>query len=1218
VGRISKKLYWAGAGVFFLLILLISVAVVVPRIVDSAWLKETIRAEAAKQVHGALDFEKAALFLLPVPGVSLQQITFSIPGTAKVNLETLTVYPRLLSLLVGKIDIAKVVIETPDFSLSLPQQQEKKTDRGKAFSFSDVLNNASTKLATLLTALPGLNAGVHNGILRLFAGNDEIFLFKNINGSFAVSSNSLAANLSCTSNIWETLELQTFLLPGSNEGKGKISLGNINVKVLTDYFLQGKSPLLEGSSANLAADFAVSPETGLTADIVSSGSSFTALRENEKITARVANLKGNVQFADHVTAITLDDLTLSSPQVQLNGSYTSDRSIPHTKLDITAQNVNIKGVREVLPVFIKALYGDVPVVREIFDITRGGTILQASFLVEGNLPSDLAVFESMRIQGQVKDGEITLSDLGLDLQGVTGDVTVAEGLLEGKNLQAKLGNTSGSDGTFKIGLVQKEPTPFHLDLDLNADLSEVLQFLKKMVPKKQVLQYLSLIENVEGTSEGRLTLGESLESLTVRVEANKISGQAKYKPIPYPVSINGGRILYDGLKNHSFNLQGKVGNSTFSNYSSSMNFEGEPTIEVESGTFHLLLDEIFPWLASDKRLADDLKDIKTMTGIAEVTVKSIRGLLLQPANLQYELHCAFRNVDMAAAYLPGPLNIASGKAVIVPDKTIFENMQAILLDSSFNFSGVLQNYISGITNAEIFIADAEIGVQVNSWLSEQIYMPEEYIFRTPLLISRANVKWTREELLDLQGDFAIKDGPIFYIDVLLNPEELLLRNLSLKNEEERAKIRLVLRKREIDAEFQGSLSKTTIDNILLHNDVFPEAWINGDIKFKIDMDSPATSFASGNLDGGNFIFPWKPDKPIRVHSFSLSAADKTLTLNSGEAVFDSTIYEVKGQASLTPELLSMDFDAKTDTVELDTILRTLKDEGKEGKETKKGIGKYSELAVRSNINLHADSLQYNKYTWTPFEAQITYENNALGIEVLKAELCNISTPGKISFHGGQIAMNFGMEANEQEFHKVLLCLEGGTQQMTGILNLKANISGHGTKETLFNSLEADLQYSSKDGYVYHDAHLAKLLSLLSVNDMYRGKIPDLRTAGFPYDSLIVKGTMQNGILTIGPAKLEAPVMQIVATGTIDLPRKRLNLAALVAPLQTVNKIQEMLPLVKHIIPSSIVALPVEIKGDFSNIKLRILSMTGITTRIFDIMVDALSTPVRVLEGTPQK
>ncbi len=210
-----------------------------------------------------------------------------------------------------------------------------------------------------------------------------------------------------------------------------------------------------------------------------------------------------------------------------------------------------------------------------------------------------------------------------------------------------------------------------------------------------------------------------------------------------------------------------------------------------------------------------------------------------------------------------------------------------------------------------------------------------------------------------------------------------------------------------------------------------------------------------------------------------------------------------------------------------------------------------------------------------------------------------------------------METAGQELSEVLICLEGEGKRTTGTLNLKANIAGQGTGDTLVNSLQGKLQISVKDGFIYQDARAAKLLNVLNVTNLFKGKIPDLSTAGFHYDSLLVKGTMEKGILAIAPAKLEAPIMEIVSHGTIDIPQKKLNLQVLVAPLQTVNMIQK-LPIIRTILPSNLAAVPVEVSGDFSDIKVRAMSMSAMGTRVFGVMVDVLSTPVRVLEKTPEE
>ena len=112
--------------------------------------------------------------------------------------------------------------------------------------------------------------------------------------------------------------------------------------------------------------------------------------------------------------------------------------------------------------------------------------------------------------------------------------------------------------------------------------------------------------------------------------------------------------------------------------------------------------------------------------------------------------------------------------------------------------------------------------------------------------------------------------------------------------------------------------------------------------------------------------------------------------------------------------------------------------------------------------------------------------------------------------------------------------------------------------------------------------------------------------------------MENGVFTLNPARLDAPILEISGYGTIDLPKKNVDIQVLVAPLQTVNKLQKMLPVVSIIIPESLVALPVEVSGDFSDIRVRTLSMSAISRNVMDVMVNALTTPVRMLEEKPEE
>ena len=67
-----------------------------------------------------------------------------------------------------------------------------------------------------------------------------------------------------------------------------------------------------------------------------------------------------------------------------------------------------------------------------------------------------------------------------------------------------------------------------------------------------------------------------------------------------------------------------------------------------------------------------------------------------------------------------------------------------------------------------------------------------------------------------------------------------------------------------------------------------------------------------------------------------------------------------------------------------------------------------------------------------------------------------------------------------------------------------------------------------------------------------------------------------------------------------------------------NTLQKMLPIVRTVIPRNLVGVPAEVSGDFSDIKVNVLSMSAISKNVFGILVDALSTPVRLFEREPEE
>ena len=73
------------------------------------------------------------MVITPYPAVSLKQVCLSIPATAQIHLENLKVYPQILPMLIGEIDIDHIVINAPDFSVALHHKPLKGQEEGVRF-----------------------------------------------------------------------------------------------------------------------------------------------------------------------------------------------------------------------------------------------------------------------------------------------------------------------------------------------------------------------------------------------------------------------------------------------------------------------------------------------------------------------------------------------------------------------------------------------------------------------------------------------------------------------------------------------------------------------------------------------------------------------------------------------------------------------------------------------------------------------------------------------------------------------------------------------------------------------------------------------------------------------------------------------------------------------------------------------------------------------------
>ena len=1126
-----------------------------PRFINLGPIREKILADISQAVGGHVECERFDLSFLPRPHVTIYQARLSIPAKVSGNLASVTIYPRIPPILLGKVRLASVKVAAPDLTVAVQGKgPDKIKEKSKPFSVVAIQERVASVFAVLASQTPSLRVQVENAKLRLSEDKQPVFECQDIQASMDLPANQVKVDVTGF----------TFGTHGPRD-------------------LQA---MLAGSPPN---------ETRRQAD--------------ETWVIKGKGLRGTFRIHGQKATVSLNELKLDDPQINITGRLMLDQTPPQVSLELEGREIDVDSTRDAA----LALAGNIPVTRRIFDIVKGGTAPLVHLSTHGNSWHDLGKGENILIKGSMLDGKIFVPGADLDLEGVKGDVIISKGILEGKNLEARMGSIEGRQGTLNLGL-KGENAPFHLDMLIQTDLAQLHPVLKRLVPKESFFGHeMNLIDNLEGHGTGRLVLGESTASIKTRLDLSEFNLSGRYKRIPYPLEIRGQDFSYDDWTVHARQLSGKVGKSSFSDVSLGLNWEKEPYLEVKSPRFQIFLGEVYSWLASLDRSSVYIKDFRRVDGIVSLSELQLKGPLFQPEDWQWQTRGEIRHLAADTSLLPGPIEVVGGNLDAIEDATeqqfSFRDAHVTLLDASLSVSGVLGDFLKGLNETNITL-QGKMGREATQWVSDAIGLPREYHVRPPVSISQGHLVWDRATRTSFVGDLIVQNGPRLSLDILRNPEELMIKKLLVQDGDSHASLKLDLKHKDLGLEFAGSLTKATMDRLLVKNQ-FCHGWITGELSAQILLDRPTMPKAQGELKGEDLILPLNLKVPVSIDSFSLNAMKDHLKVESAILMWGDDRMALGGSVKLLADGVVLDMDLSADKLEWDKV-----------EEIMERVNRGDDLAPEKNqwdlpvggiLRFKTEHFKYDQLAWSPFYADISFADNGVDVAVTEANLCGISTPGILRISPQGLRLDLKPISKDQDLALTLSCLGDKKGLVTGKFDLEGEVMTQGRGEGWLTSLHGDLEFLANNGRIHRHGLLAKILAFLNVAGIVSGQFPDITQEGFPYHSMKAEGSLQNGKLVLKEGHIDSPSMEIACQGDIDLLDKELDLQYLVAPLKTVDLVVKKIPLVSDVLNGTLLSIPVKVTGPWADPKITALSPSAVGSGLLGIMKRTVQLPLKMIE-----
>lgn len=1136
----------------------------------------------------------------------IHQASLSVPGIVTGKLKSVEISPALLALLRGKLRISRILVVSPDFSINIPEATKKTKKTTAPGPLEDTGRILSEISAVIASNLPDLTVIIKDGRLDLQRKSKPSLSFSGINGRLTGPPGNFQVDMTCGSNLWEKVSMEVEINPADLTGVGHIDLVNFRPhRLLSD--LAPDPPLeITDSRMDVRIGFKVDGIDSLQAEIEGSIPSICVHEGNKNVVIKGEELKGGFQMKGHRIDISLQRLNLNYPRLELRGKFQIDEKTPSYVLEVEGTEVDVVSTREVF----LALAGKIPIIRTIFTIVRGGQVSSITFRSRGESMIHLDDKEAFSLKGDLRGGIIFISgeDFGrkgadINLGSVIGNVVISKGIAEIKNLSARWENHLLREGMVSAGL-EGEDVPFHLELIVDADLPSLPLLLSRLIKEKAFQKELDRIRDLRGRAVGKIVLGERTGSLKAKVEISEMNFMAHYSPIPYPVEIDQGGFSFQGETIRLRDVSGRVGKSSFSGVTAELDVGKKQEIEIHSGALSLVLEEIYPWLSSAEAVKSILKDIPSLKGGLHLNTVKLAGPISSPRDWRFETVGELREIEVNAGSLPGPITISSGKLRATQEKLSLNNFQTKLLDASFNLEGSLDSYLQGIEKGDLNIRGSMTPKDIHQ-LSNLFGLKRKIPVRSPLSISEGHLSWTKAGDTSFKGNIAVKEGPQIFLDVFQGTDRLKVNRLRINDGPSQVDMTFELQGRMLGVTFSGELSERTLDRIF-EGYQFQDGWVQGDFQANIDLDQPMQSTAQGKIKARDLTSPWELKQPLEISEISLDAQKNRVSVALASFTWEGERFVLSGDVNFSKERVKLDLNLTTGNIDLEALEKVL------GKR-KKGGEKRPDLSVEGIIRLTSESLKFRQYKWAPFLADISFGDGGAEVEIKKAGLCGMDTPGVVKVSDNYVSLNVEPSFKGHEIESAFRCLLNHDVRATGTFELYGRISAQGRPEDLFKAMEGNIEFHAKDGRIDYALGLVRIVEFLNVTEIYRGKLPDLRKEGLPYDRVTIKATLQKDKMIVKEWTLDGPTMEIVGQGEIDFSERTMKLNVLVAPLKTVDRIIKSIPLVSDIFAGTLLTIPVKVQGDLKDPRVTPLSPSAVGAELFAMMKRTLGLPFKVIE-----
>jgi uncharacterized protein involved in outer membrane biogenesis len=745
--------------------------------------------------------------------------------------------------------------------------------------------------------------------------------------------------------------------------------------------------------------------------------------------------------------------------------------------------------------------------------------------------------------------------------------------------------------------------------DFDIDLAGTMALVRRLLPKDDRAA-LAVIESIGGRARGRVKLSFKGEDWSTRVEVLNSDAAVQLRQWPAPVKIASGSVDVDprAVRIVRAELAMQDGRALIKTLGIPLGrgaTEGDVGFDLDLAQALELTRGLLP-----EGKKSSLAVIQSIGGRAQGNTRFAFGR--KDWSARVEILKSDASVQLRDA--PAPLGLAGGSVDIGPDAIKVDGAALSLLDANLVASAKI-GYDKQL-RAEGSISEGKVGEKFLAWVWQLAHVPQNLEPKAPIRIAAQRVVWGPKQALDLDATAQFDAGPGIALALGWAPGTLDIRRFSVKDERSNASLALRTKGLLLDGKFSGSLDSKSISNMLKNTGVLSGS-VAGELRFTVDRDHPERTTAEGTLKGESFDLTWLAGRPFKVDRIDLAADSAGLRIKAASVNWSEQHVTLQGQIKRGPAGPIIDAQLESPGVVVDALFppaeKSTQEKPPAAERQPPGDreSKLWPLPFTGRIAVHSGFVKYGSLELMPVVATLALEEEHARLDLAQGQLCGISMPLTVDATPQGFSVTARLSAQKQEIRRTANCLSDAGILITGNYDFTAELKTQGKAADLLRNVQGAVKIAITDGKVQKFALLGNILSMENIAALLKQGGPRLDDKGFPYRTITVIGHFEAGRFVVDESAFRSDALGLAATGWVSILDYDSRLSVLVAPLDRLDELMRMVPIVGYVIGGTLTSVPVSVSGDIRDPRVLPLGPEAVTSELVGIFSRTLKLPAEL-------